>query len=58
MGILYLSTKFEFDLSTYNGDLLLDSNHHDRQTDRHTHRDWIKHSPQIGYRVDWKKMNL
>ena len=41
VGIIYLSTKVEFDQSTNNGDLLSDKNHRDTQqhsqTDRHTH---------------------
>ena len=40
MGILYLPTKFELDLSTNNGDLLSEGNHWkiqtDTQTDTHT----------------------
>ena len=34
VGTLYLSTKFELDRSTNNGDLLPDRNHRDTQTDR------------------------
>ena len=42
MGILYLSTKFEHDRSTNNGNLLSDRNQWKHKTDthrdRHTHR--------------------
>ena len=58
MGIIYLSAKFEFDLSTENGDLLSDRNHWKHKNTKKPHRqtrtqrDRIWYSPNIGYRVE------
>ena len=53
VGFLYLSTKFELDQSTNNGDLLSDMNHwKDRQT--HTQTSTSRTELCIGYVPKYK----
>ena len=51
--VFQLSTKFELDRSTSNGDLLSESNHWKR-TQMHK----LTESDTIGYRVDTSRLNL